>query len=402
MTMTATTGLADLLAARRAEVEAPSEPEIQDTHTTTVTEHGEIVPAPPVAIAEYEPQYPTIPPKVVGGLPYVRDYMKLARTIHSTEMVPVAFQGRPDAILACFLRGYELGFGPMQALDSFNVIQGKVGLTAESMRALIMDNGHQIILSDIVGGDGTVVAIAAKCRRKDWPTDMWETYTYSLEDALTAGLLGKQTWRQNPRAMLDARATSGAGRRYFADVLAGMSYTPEEISDFSANQEDQPSTSTPAQPPAAPPAAPVDTSPSTDQGSSPPATADASETSPAPTTASEPTAPPASKAKGSTKKAAPKADGQESPLLEMRRGLLTLTSGLPADQKAVCRAFLSNHGYGNVDTLDAEKLQEAINIAATWPAAAERLAEQGVADTPPCTEDAEPIDAEVVTEPELF
>ena len=44
-----------------------------------------------------------------------------------------------------------------------------------------------------------------------------------------------------------ARATSGAaGRRYFADVLAGMSYTPEEISDFSGpDQEVTPSPPTP-------------------------------------------------------------------------------------------------------------------------------------------------------------
>jgi hypothetical protein len=453
MTTTQAPALADLLSAKRAAIDSapsneeekaitPSEvgeagdvmysgPEGTGWVKPDVTEHGEIVPAgPPPQPVEYAPQYPSIPPKVVGGLPYVRDYMKLARTIHSTEMVPVAFQGRPDAILACFLRGYELGFGPMQALDSFNVIQGKVGLTAEAMRALIMDNGHHIILEDVYDSDGKLFGIEADCHRNDWPSQKWTKYRYTIDDAKLASLVEwherwtknangksfKQTWnpfgedpkpdwvnasnrktgdnwKKMPRAMLDARCTSGAGRRHFADVLAGMSYTPEEIRDFTNDKEMEPSpapvtTQSPApevlnggnapKPSVTPPETP------TSESSTP--SEDASQT---PTLQPEPP----KKAAHAKKEAKPKEDapvpsengtGSEPSLserdapstepssgsdvkLEMRKALTALIAGLEPLQQPMVRAFLAQQGYGDISKLDEAKIQEAINIAAGWP-----------------------------------
>jgi hypothetical protein len=39
-------------------------------------------------------------------------------------------------------------------------------------------------------------------------------------------------WSKYPRAMLSARATAELCRLHFADVIGGLSYTPEEIADF--------------------------------------------------------------------------------------------------------------------------------------------------------------------------
>ena len=130
-----------------------------------------------------------IPAKVLGGIPYASEYARLAKTICNTEMVPMAFRGAWDKVMAAFMRGYELGLGPMQSLDSFNVIEGKVGLGAEAMRALIIEAGHQIILEEVYGGeDGTTVtAIDAACRRSDWAPDMWRTFSFYMQDALHAG-----------------------------------------------------------------------------------------------------------------------------------------------------------------------------------------------------------------------
>ncbi len=223
-----------------------------DTPPAADPDTGEIVSAELVPVDEFTPpRAPTagevvVYPKSYGATPLAPTFWKLAQRIQATEMVPAAMRNRPDAILAAFMRGYEAGFGPMQALDSFDVIQGRVSLKAEAMRALVLDAGHQIVLEDVTDDSGKVVAVRANCRRKDWPPDMWQGYGYSLEDAFVAGLIGKDTWKKNPRSMLDARATSGACRRYFPDVLAGMSYTPEEVRDF----DDTPAaiTSPPPQP----------------------------------------------------------------------------------------------------------------------------------------------------------
>jgi hypothetical protein len=53
-----------------------------------------------------------------------------------------------------------------------------------------------------------------------------------MKDAQQAGLAGRGAWKTYPRAMLLARATSELCRMIFADVVAGLSYTPEEASSI--------------------------------------------------------------------------------------------------------------------------------------------------------------------------
>lgn len=341
MTTTQTADVAEILAARKQALATPPQTEYPDQAPAAVAEvippadsrTGEIVPAstagvspptpspsPPSGTAVEParplspPDYSMIPAKVLGGIPYASEYARLAKTICNTEMVPAGFRGAWDKVMAAFMKGYEMGLGPMQALDSFNVIEGKVGLAAEAMRALIINAGHQIILEEVMGNDGKVTGIRADCRRSDWPEGQWRAYSFSMEDALVAGLLvaprsGRAgAWQKYPRAMLEARATSGAGRRYFPDVLAGMSYTPEEIRDFDGPQEEVTPSPAPATPP--PPASVPETSSAespapalaVDSTGTASATSSAEPASSAPPTSS----PPAKKPRASTKKAAPK------------------------------------------------------------------------------------------------
>jgi hypothetical protein len=253
--MTNLANLESALSDRRANLDNGNPPvEVISADPAT----GEIlpvaVPTPaPAGPVETVTQFPITPPKVLGGIPYARDYVKLAKTISQTEMVPAELSGRWDAITAAFLRGYEMGIPPMQSLDSFNIIQGKVGLKPEAMRALIFDAGHEIILEDLNDAEGNLYGILATCHRKTWPGERWMEYRYTLDDARQMGLLGKDNWKKMPRAMLDARVTAGAGRRYFADILAGMSYTPEELRDFSRTEQEAPPSAS-QQPPAEIPA----------------------------------------------------------------------------------------------------------------------------------------------------
>lgn len=185
----------------------------------TGTEIEVLDPSLPVAASVRSP---------VGGLGYMREYVQLAEAIHRTEMVPQSLRGRPDAVLAVALAGYELGIGPMQALQSINIIKGRPSVSPELMRALVQAQGHTIIVQ------ATDTEAKARCRRKEWPADLWTDYRWTLDDARRAGLLrgGDSSWEKFPRAMLSARVTSEACRIDFADVIAGMSYTPEEVEHF--------------------------------------------------------------------------------------------------------------------------------------------------------------------------
>lgn len=58
------------------------------------------------------------------------------------------------------------------------------------------------------------------------------TVRWTMEDAKMAGLAGKNNWKTYPRAMLMARCTSELCRILFPDIIAGLSYTPEEIASI--------------------------------------------------------------------------------------------------------------------------------------------------------------------------
>jgi hypothetical protein len=435
MSTTSTTDLQGILSAKKAELNGQPEPFPHPTLDDAVITHvevvdmatGEIVPVaaeqdpPPLsaAPAPVDPivHYPEVPPKVVGGLPYIREYVKLARTIDQTEMVPSAFRGRYDAITAAFMRGYELGLGPMQALDSFNVIQGKVGLSAEAMRALILNAGHIFILTEELG----VATVTA--RRKDWPESIPSAvYSYTMDDADTAQLLrlpqsGKPGgWQKNPRAMLAARATSGAARAWFADVLAGMSYTPEEIRDFTDEQEVSPSPSSAvtSSPPVDAPSptassvtsaeAPASTEPSDSTSAKPseppkrprgrpkkattapadgpsasPTTESTDPPSPAPDSASPtksdeqlPLGPPETTSLNSGLEASLQPSSPPGVRRQMTSALVAIIAGLPTVQQPLCRAFLRQHFPDPSVELTEDEIQKCCDIAAGWPDSADQ------------------------------
>lgn len=150
----------------------------------------------------------------------------LAEQIARSDFAPAGLRGKPEAVMAAMLQGHELGIGPMAALAEIGVINGKPCISAKLMRALVQRAGHDLWFE---AKSNTKVTICG--RRKDWPEDRVAKVTWTMDDAKTAGLAGGQNYRKYPRAMLGARATGEMCRDNFADVLGGLSYTPEELSD---------------------------------------------------------------------------------------------------------------------------------------------------------------------------
>lgn len=150
---------------------------------------------------------------------------KLSQRVSNTPFVPSALRGKPEAVLACILYGSELGIGPMQSLNSIHVIEGRTAMSPELMRAMVARHGHRI---DVIENSAT--ACEVKGIRAD--TGSTATVRWTMEDAKLAGLAGKNNWKTYPRAMLLARATSELCRIVFPDIIAGLSYTPEEVASI--------------------------------------------------------------------------------------------------------------------------------------------------------------------------
>lgn len=172
-------------------------------------------------------------------LPAVGD---LAGKISTTSFVPKALRGKPAETAACILAGREIGVGPMESLQKIHVVDGRPSLSAELMRSLVLRAGHEITYPVLT--DDKVVA---KGRRAG--SENWTEVTWTMKDAQRIGVAGKATWKQYPRQMLSARATSELCRLLFPDALGGISVTPEELADEQAERPAKPVTITRAKQP---------------------------------------------------------------------------------------------------------------------------------------------------------
>jgi len=150
----------------------------------------------------------------------------LAEQIARTDFAPVGLRGKPEAVMAAMLQGHELGIGPMQALSEIAVINGKPCMSSKLMRALVQRAGHEIWFHS-----KTNTKVVMRARRAEWPEDRVAEVAWTMDDAKAAGLSGGQNYRKYPRQMLAARCTGEICRDNFADVLGGIGYTPEELTD---------------------------------------------------------------------------------------------------------------------------------------------------------------------------
>lgn len=176
----------------------------------------------------------------------------IARQLAPTEFVPLTLKryyrdekgrlldgkdGRPAELdidattataAAAIMTGAELGLKPGAALRSIAVINNTPALSAITLRAILLNAGHEIwVLPD--SNDTRAIVRARRLGSDDVQQSTW-----TLDRAKIAGLYPGQErgqWRKNPGAMLVARATAEAARYVAADAILGIPYTAEELID---------------------------------------------------------------------------------------------------------------------------------------------------------------------------
>ena len=144
------------------------------------------------------------------------DAMTLAKGLAGTDFVPNHFRGKPADTAVAIMK--------VAALEAIYVISGKPALYTRSMVALTLSAGHQIWTEDASNSTVTV------CGRRRG-SDHVERSTWDTARAKTAGLDKNQQYARHPEAMLYARAAGDICRRIAPDVLAGLSYSVEELQE---------------------------------------------------------------------------------------------------------------------------------------------------------------------------
>lgn len=168
------------------------------------------------------------------------EVITLSRGIANTEFVPKSLRGSVEKTTAAILYGRELGLPPMTGLGSTHVIEGKAGISAELMRALILQAGHELVVPT-----STREKCVIRGRRKgseEWTEAVWtiqeanQTKVFISKDKGWGPLSSKAQWQSWPTEMLLARATTRLARMLFPDVISGMRST-EELQDMTETVE---------------------------------------------------------------------------------------------------------------------------------------------------------------------
>jgi hypothetical protein len=148
------------------------------------------------------------------------DIERMAGAIAKSQLFGVK---SPDQALALMLIAQAEGRHPAIAARDYHIIQGRPTLKADAILARFQEAGGRVewhAYTD-TNVDATFTHPSGGSLRLEW----------TIDRAKQAGLLGNDTWKKFPRAMLRARVISEGVRTMLPGVMCGV-YTPEEVSDM--------------------------------------------------------------------------------------------------------------------------------------------------------------------------
>lgn len=151
------------------------------------------------------------------------EQLKRWTVLHRTGMLPKHIK-TPSQALLISLKGAEyFGWGAMRSLDSMFVVAGRVELTADAIHSLIKERCPEAAI-EVVSSSPQGVTLKARRHAED----SWLEVSFSMDDAVRAGLDKGENWRKYPEDMCFARCISRLRRRKFPEVAAGC-YVRGEI-----------------------------------------------------------------------------------------------------------------------------------------------------------------------------
>jgi len=182
--------------------------------TTTTTQNGP-APATPQPAAMVRAPAQSIEPQ------NFRDLEALA-----TRAAGSNFYGAktPEQALMLMMTGRDLGLSYTQALRMFHVIEGKPTLSADGMVGVCLQHRDVCEYFRVEADEKKAIAVTRRVG------DVERSYTFTIEDAGRAGLMGKPNWKNHPRRMLSARAKAFLARDVYPELLAGL-YDPDEMDE---------------------------------------------------------------------------------------------------------------------------------------------------------------------------
>jgi hypothetical protein len=118
--------------------------------------------------------------------------------------------------------GHELGIGPMTALQSMSIVQGKICMSGQMMLSIALRNGITYQIKEHT---------STKCQILFKGSNIEFLSSFTVEEAKQAGIWKAQGgWEKFPQDMLFWRTVTRGLRRVCPDAILGL-YAKEELED---------------------------------------------------------------------------------------------------------------------------------------------------------------------------
>jgi hypothetical protein len=125
------------------------------------------------------------------------------------------------------LAGREVGLSPMQAINSFYFVSGRLAMVTQAMAALIKRSGKYDYEIMSQTAEGCSIAFFKVNGTKE---KIGES-VFDKAKAAKAGLINKDNYKNYPENMYFVRALANGARWFCPDAISGF-YTVEELQDL--------------------------------------------------------------------------------------------------------------------------------------------------------------------------
>lgn len=141
--------------------------------------------------------------------------LTISKTFYDSGMFPKLRS--PEQVFAIIAAGRELGMPAMQSLRSLHFYEGRISLSSDLIVALIKRSASCKYLKLV---EYTDKACEMETLRDGDPGPTRMRWT--IEDAMKAGLTGKDNWKKYPRDMLRARCGASICRAVYPELAMGL------------------------------------------------------------------------------------------------------------------------------------------------------------------------------------
>jgi hypothetical protein len=150
---------------------------------------------------------------------------RIAHTLANSNLVPDAYRGRPNDCFVAINMGAELGMEPFQAIQSIAVIDGKPCLYGDGLIGVVRASSKCEWIEEEISSDGKAATCRTMRRGDRNPVER----TYTMTDAMLAGIDSRKNWQKHPKRMLQMRARAYCLRDAYPDILKGLGMVEELV-----------------------------------------------------------------------------------------------------------------------------------------------------------------------------